>query len=260
MGAWVAAAGAGVCAGVSSASASMKARVAWGRGWARVPLHHVGGGQAVRRPSLPEGRGQARRGVGRATVDGAGSSKRGGQDGIGRRRERARTDPDRSPFFDGNRDRLYGLLTERAVNTLSFYLMELNMEAHFWLVAYWKANRIPKQGSWEEVNGNDFLRKMLKSEPEQIYHPLSGEPLLTVDPKNLAQRILAIRGHLAREWTRDLEEINEFGADLVREVALEALQSNFSALGLHASERMPEEEGDPRFILPSRDNKGKDAT
>jgi len=179
------------------------------------------------------------------------------QDGIGKRRERARTDPNRSPFFDGNRDRLYGLLTERAVNTLSFYLMELNMEAHFWLVAYWKENRIPKQGSWDEVNGNAFLRKMLKGEPEQIYHPLSGAPMLTVDPKNLAQRILAIRGHLAKEWIRDLEEVSEFGADLVREVALESLQSNFSALGLHASERMPAEEEDPRFILPSRDGDAK---
>lgn len=35
-------------------------------------------------------------------------------------------DPDDSPMRDGNRDRLYGLLTERACSTLVWYTFETN--------------------------------------------------------------------------------------------------------------------------------------
>ena len=40
--------------------------------------------------------------------------------------------PDDSPFRDGNRDRLIGLLTERATKTLIYYLSETNQHLYYW--------------------------------------------------------------------------------------------------------------------------------
>ena len=63
---------------------------------------------------------------------------------------------------DGNRDRLIGLLTERAVKTLMCYLMETNMNVYQWLVRFYQANPIPRNsGNWDEVSGEAFLRRLL---------------------------------------------------------------------------------------------------
>lgn len=63
-----------------------------------------------------------------------------------------------SPLRDGNRDRLIGLLTKRsaagnrkiqqggiyrAAITLSYYLMETNVNVHHWLVKFMKDHPIP---------------------------------------------------------------------------------------------------------------------
>lgn len=41
--------------------------------------------------------------------------------------------PDDSPLRDGNRDRLIGLLTQRAAKTLEYYFIETNLTYHHWL-------------------------------------------------------------------------------------------------------------------------------
>lgn len=41
--------------------------------------------------------------------------------------------PDDSPLRDGNRDRLIGMLTQRAAKTLEYYFMETNLTYHSWL-------------------------------------------------------------------------------------------------------------------------------
>ena len=40
---------------------------------------------------------------------------------------------------------------------------------------------------------------------------------LTIDPRDLAQRILQIRAHLAKEFLQDLKWVGEENADLLRE-------------------------------------------
>ena len=67
-----------------------------------------------------------------------------------------------SPLRDGNRDRLIGLLTRRSIRlstkhdatallyrsavTLSYYLMETNVNVHHWLLKYMKDHPIPMVG------------------------------------------------------------------------------------------------------------------
>ncbi|GBF89866.1 hypothetical protein Rsub_02570 [Raphidocelis subcapitata] len=128
-----------------------------------------------------------------------------------------------SPLRDGNRDRLIGLLTERAAKTLMVYLMELNPIHYSWLVEFYKENPIPKVGSWDDVSGEAFLRKLLSMPIEEASFRTGTEALFSnsrvmgVDPRNLAMRILDIRSQLAGEFVSDLEEIAEENNSLLRE-------------------------------------------
>ena len=45
---------------------------------------------------------------------------------------------------DPNRDRLIGLLTERAARTLLYYLSETNLNVYHWFLCYMKENPIPR--------------------------------------------------------------------------------------------------------------------
>lgn len=45
---------------------------------------------------------------------------------------------------DGNRDRVIGLVTERAARTLCYYLSETNLNVYHWLMRFMEANPIPK--------------------------------------------------------------------------------------------------------------------
>ena len=72
-----------------------------------------------------------------------------------------RRSPDDSPLRDGNRDRLVGLLTQRATRTLATYLSEMNLNHYHWLIAYERSNEIPRDGAWEDVSGQTFLRNLL---------------------------------------------------------------------------------------------------
>lgn len=48
---------------------------------------------------------------------------------------------------------------------------------------------------------------------------------LTIDPRDLAQRILQIRAHLAKEFLEDLKWVGEENADLLRETLVCSLSA-----------------------------------
>ncbi|PSC69414.1 hypothetical protein C2E20_7133 [Micractinium conductrix] len=142
------------------------------------------------------------------------------------RRERQRS-PDETALRDVNRDRLLGLLTERAAKTLLFYFSELNPTLMQWLEYYIKSNPIPSKGSWEDVSGETFLRKLLAMPVEQTRWNFGGRDEmysksspLGVDPRQIAQRIMDIRSQIAREWIQELQLVDEENALLMRETVL----------------------------------------
>ncbi|MEW5316139.1 MAG: hypothetical protein WDW38_007525 [Sanguina aurantia] len=136
-----------------------------------------------------------------------------------------------SPMRDGNRDRLIGLLTERAAKTLMVYLMETNVLLHNWLVQFYKDNPVPRIGSWDEVSGESFLRKLLAMPVSSAKLELGRDPLFDnsadggVDPRSMAQRIMEIRSQLALEFAQDLKAVAEENSALLRESLLLSLTS-----------------------------------
>ena len=145
-------------------------------------------------------------------------------------------DPYDTPLRDGNRDRLYGLLTTRAAATLLAYCFETNQVQAKWLTTYMSEarpqtlrnpklqrvvltprraeagptqghvggdlrRRVPKE---PDVPGSCVLRQRVAhavtpslvgaaaQEMQTIDNPYTGDRL-TIDPRNLAQRILEAR-------------------------------------------------------------------
>ncbi|GMH45066.1 hypothetical protein BSKO_13023 [Bryopsis sp. KO-2023] len=144
--------------------------------------------------------------------------------------------PDDTPLRDGNRDRLMGLLTMSAVSTLRYYLMETNVPIYHWLNAYIDANPIPRNGNWDDVSGEAFLRKML-SMPIQGANQVPGrDPMydcsegVGVDPRNLAQRIMEIRVHLAKEFIQELQAVSEENSILLRETLTLSLENTVDSM------------------------------
>ena len=142
-----------------------------------------------------------------------------------------RRSPDDSPLRDGNRDRLVGLLTQRATRTLATYLSEMNLNHYHWLIAYERSNEIPRDGAWEDVSGQTFLRNMLSMPIGEAKYDV-GRPAMYdhvkgmgVDPRSMAQRIMDIRSQLAREWVEDLSDVSEENALLLRETAAASLRT-----------------------------------
>ncbi|KAL3142311.1 hypothetical protein ABBQ38_002652 [Trebouxia sp. C0009 RCD-2024] len=144
--------------------------------------------------------------------------------------------PDDTPFRDGNRDRLVGLLTERAARTLCYYLSETNLNVHHWLMSYMQRNPIPRSGGWDDVSGETFLRNLLSMPLEHAKWTTGRDPLYDnipgcgVDPRNLAQRVMAIRSQLALEFIEDLRDVSEENSTLLRESLVTSLSMSFDSL------------------------------
>lgn len=183
-------------------------------GWAAAPLHALlqrrSALRGLRRAAAMPGNGGGG-GAGGSSGSGNGGGGGGNGGGSGRRkdddksrsrkgsqfekgtRRRGRPawqrSPDDTPLRDGNRDRLYGLLTERAVRTLLVYLQELNVIHFQWLLEFYRAHEIPLQGQWDEVSGDAFLRTLLqmpvqsasfRAAPDPIYNNMRT---MGVDPR-----------------------------------------------------------------------------
>jgi len=137
--------------------------------------------------------------------------------------------PDDTPLRDGNRDRLVGLLTERATRTLAFQLVaEGALPAYRWWLAFLRANPTPRKGDWDEICGDAFLRKLLAM-------PGPDDEDMDVKPRELATRVMDIRSELAHEFVADLAAVGEENLLLLR-AALEG--------SLGASSEGIEEEGE----------------
>eukprot|EP00803_Ostreobium_quekettii_P003275 evm.model.scf_647.3 EVM.evm.TU.scf_647.3 scf_647:38708-40227(-) len=143
-----------------------------------------------------------------------------------------------SPLRDGNRDRLIGLLTDRAARTLLRYLMETNVNVYQWLMLYMDRNPIPFSGnaSWDEVSGDAFLRRLLamgvtpakfNAGQDPMYDPYAE---VGVDARNLAQRIMEIRTHLAKEFTQELSVVSDENAYLLKETLTSSLQKTLESM------------------------------
>ncbi|CAK0769965.1 hypothetical protein CVIRNUC_003720 [Coccomyxa viridis] len=153
--------------------------------------------------------------------------------------------PDDTPLRDGNRDRLIGLLTERATRTLLYYLSETNQHVYHWLIVYIRDNPIPRSGSWDDISGETFLRGLLSQSIQLAQYSVGRDKMYDhfgacgVDPRNLAQRIMEIRTQLASEMIDDLKDIAEENSLLLRETIF----SSFSLDHVvdHPLEAEPEE-------------------
>ena len=47
------------------------------------------------------------------------------------------------------------------MRTLAYYLSETNPNVYHWLVVFEKENPIPRDGAWDDVSGETFLRTLL---------------------------------------------------------------------------------------------------
>lgn len=137
--------------------------------------------------------------------------------------------PDDTPLRDGNRDRLVGLLTERSAKTLAYYLSETNLHVYHWLSNFMKHNPIPRDGAWDDVSGETFLRKLLSMQVDEAKYDTGRDKMfdctgsVTVDPRQLAQRIMDIRMQVAQEFSDDLRTIGEENSGLLRETLSSSL-------------------------------------
>eukprot|EP00882_Tetradesmus_deserticola_P001384 GHRQ01001499.1.p1 GENE.GHRQ01001499.1~~GHRQ01001499.1.p1 ORF type:complete len:570 (+),score=231.36 GHRQ01001499.1:75-1784(+) len=170
-----------------------------------------------------------------------------------------------SPLRDGNRDRLIGLLTERAAKTLMVYLMETNANVYSWLVNFYKQNPIPKDGSWDEISGEAFLRKLLSMPIEEAKYNTGRDSLFDnvrscdVDPRSIAQRVMDIRKQLAEEFIQELQMVAEENALLLRETLQSSLSTDISKAQLPAAHAKlkplaPSSSGSDASKAPERSN------
>jgi hypothetical protein len=142
--------------------------------------------------------------------------------------------PDDTPLRDANRDFMLGVITARACRTLIVYLQETNLTAAQWLVTYMQENPLTLTGSWEDISGDNFVRKLLTKPVEAASYDLGREDLynnaatIGVDPRSIAQRILQIRYEIAKELIQDLQLVPEDNNQLLRETLTMSLENMFS--------------------------------
>ncbi|GAX76567.1 hypothetical protein CEUSTIGMA_g4013.t1 [Chlamydomonas eustigma] len=142
--------------------------------------------------------------------------------------------PDDTPLRDANRDFMLGVITARACRTLIVYLQETNLTVAHWLVAYMQENPLTLTGTWEDISGDNFIRKLLTMPVEAATYNIGREGLydnaatIGVDPRSIAQRILQIRYEIAKELIQDLQLIPEDNNQLLRETLTMSLENMFS--------------------------------
>lgn len=106
---------------------------------------------------------------------------------------------------------LRSLLTKRAVATVAYYLMEMNdSPTRNWLLQFEDFAKRCDENRWED--DGTFLHNMLRAKPVKctmnVGHPrgrFKREFKFEIVPMQIAQRILAVRLQLAKEWAHDLQ-------------------------------------------------------
>lgn len=151
----------------------------------------------------------------------------------GRQRRASLRTPFDTPLRETNRDVMLGVLTLRAARTLVVYLQETNINVCQWLVTFMNKNPINLSGTWEDASGDTFLRKLLSMPVEEArwdngceaVFDISGHSACGVDPRSIAQRILAIRAQLAMELIQDMQGVSEDNQDLLRRSFVSSLEN-----------------------------------
>ena len=59
------------------------------------------------------------------------------------------------------------MLECRAARTLLYYFFEMNPTLYGWFTQYLKEHKIPKEGSWDDISGETFLRELLMTPIEE---------------------------------------------------------------------------------------------
>ncbi|KAG1667239.1 hypothetical protein FOA52_009804 [Chlamydomonas sp. UWO 241] len=145
-----------------------------------------------------------------------------------------------SPLRAQTREFMLGVLTARATRTLTVYLQETNQALGHWLMRFQSENPITLSGTWEEISGDSFVRKLLSMPIEEAHWgvgvgmggsapPGSG---ICVDPRSIAQRILQIRAQLAREVAQDLRLVQDDNDEFLRVAERTALERSLAMAAL----------------------------
>lgn len=125
-----------------------------------------------------------------------------------------------SALYDDASHALYNFLTRRAVDTLLVYMDEF----HDGPGKNWLENFDNFHERKHDFKGADsFLLAMLRTPPQTgtmtIRHPrgyFKREFKFSIEPRRIAERLLAIRAQLATEWMRDLQLIHKENMQLDR--------------------------------------------
>jgi len=110
-------------------------------------------------------------------------------------------------------------------------LSELNPTVYAWFSNYLKSHKIPRDGNWDDVSGETFLRGLLAMPVEETNwgQQTGRNPMydntrpIGVDPRNLAQRVMEIRTQIAKEWREELAGIGDENVTLMKETLFSSL-------------------------------------
>lgn len=141
----------------------------------------------------------------------------------------------------------------RAAKTLLYYMFELNPTLYGWWLKYIEDHPIPKDGNWDDISGETFLRELLSLSYQETswgrqrgvssMYDCTGS--IGVDPRNLAQRVMEIRSQIAKEWIDELKAVSEENALLMRE----SLVNSFTLENV-VSDSESGDESDGGFVHP----------
>lgn len=171
-----------------------------------------------------------------------------------------------TPLRDGNRDRLIGLVTDRAARMLCTEL-SLGPDAALgaWFLAFVERHPIPRDGAWDDVSGEAFLRALLTMDftssewDAALFGPLvaaQGDPVEVdvkldadedvprMDPRALALRVMELRAQVAADFTAVLGGVKDANAELLREVLQRSLEgSGGESTSTSTTEKEKEKDG-----------------
>ncbi|KAG2499951.1 hypothetical protein HYH03_002236 [Edaphochlamys debaryana] len=131
----------------------------------------------------------------------------------------------RTAYSFESRRLLKCILTRQAIKTTLNYLSETNGELHFYLHNYWADNPLVVDPA---VDADEWLVKLATTPLTKVQDPrrssvvtaaaaaavLNGER--EVSPRELAERIMRLREHIAAEMAEDLGAIREDNVQVQR--------------------------------------------
>eukprot|EP00183_Erythrolobus_madagascarensis_P005618 CAMPEP_0185845130 /NCGR_PEP_ID=MMETSP1354-20130828/1184_1 /TAXON_ID=708628 /ORGANISM="Erythrolobus madagascarensis, Strain CCMP3276" /LENGTH=403 /DNA_ID=CAMNT_0028545025 /DNA_START=104 /DNA_END=1315 /DNA_ORIENTATION=- len=151
---------------------------------------------------------------------GGGKKNKNGSDNGNNKHDSQSQSQSRAKKFSVAENALYDFLTKRSVKTLMVYLDEFHDgPSKDWLEKF--ADFKQREATFAE--SDKYLLRMMRTTTQKgtltVSHPkgyFKRSFPFTIEPRRLAERILAIREQLAAEWQRDLQLIEEENQQLHR--------------------------------------------